>query len=774
MTTTTASPKNRVEEVRAGFERDWAFLPLDGKRPIQKGWSQKARPRLEQCVAWAKQGNVGLRTGVISNLVVVDLDEGCDTTGMDLPPTVTVVTGSGGRHLYYQAPDVSIPNSAGKLGPHIDTRGEGGQVVFVGSVHPETGEVYRWAEGHSPNDVAMARLPQWIVDRLVRPARGESVNGCTPYGLAALERELDVLRATPEGARNTELNRAAFVLGQLIAGGELDGPRVQADLLAATDLPADEATRTIASGLRAGMQEPRSAPGAADATPSKTGRRHTVLVPGQHLDDKENYWEVSEAEFSRQVLQHLPPGRLYRRGEPAICGELLGDRGRRYFSPVEIDRLRGLASDHVRLIKWMRKKGGGPSTQKVCDVTRPLAGLIREEARASALVRQLELVVPFPAHGCEPGWNPNGVFYDQAKELEGLGPNPDPEVISATLDDLLTDFPFQDEASRQNFIGLMLTLLLRPTIDGNIPLTLVVSSLERTGKTKLIEDLLGGVLLGYPTPALQLSGGEEETDKRLLGMLLKGKPTYHFDNLRMDVDSGSLASVITASNYQGRALGTNTMPELRNRAVLVGSGNNVRMSSEMAKRTVPIILQPTSDSPELRADFLHPDLRAYVRQMRSQALSCLLGMVANWEKAGRPKGEHRLGGFESFTAVVGGVMDVQGYTQWLGNLSRWRRHADPHGEDLAAFVDAWWKKHRSTPVTAGELLSLADDLGVFLSEVRGNTQRGRLGSFSKRILARHRDTPVSDLTIRQSSRTSDARLWRLERSSITDDPPGGR
>jgi len=110
--------------------------------------------------------------------------------------------------------------------PHPDSyaRGsEGGQAVFVGSVHPKTGKPYRWAEGCSPSEVEIAPLPRSIIERLACPLNnGSTGDGCTPYGLAALERELHVLRRTPEGSRNTELNRAAFVLGQLIAGGDFN------------------------------------------------------------------------------------------------------------------------------------------------------------------------------------------------------------------------------------------------------------------------------------------------------------------------------------------------------------------------------------------------------------------------------------------------------------------------------------------------------------------------------------------------------------------------
>lgn len=88
--------------------------------------------------------NIGIATG--NGLFVVDIDDKNGKQGSvswaalerqygASPPTFTVRTPSGGRHLYFRAdPGLWIPNSAGKLGVGIDIRGEGGYVVGPGSV----------------------------------------------------------------------------------------------------------------------------------------------------------------------------------------------------------------------------------------------------------------------------------------------------------------------------------------------------------------------------------------------------------------------------------------------------------------------------------------------------------------------------------------------------------------------------------------------------------------------------------------------------------------
>src|SRR4051812_45285070 len=76
----------------------------------------------------------------------------------------------------------------------------------------------------------------------------------------ALEGETASVTASVEGARNATLNRAAFSLGQIVAGGDLDADEVKAVLLrsaVSVGLCEREATATIASGLRAGVRSPR-------------------------------------------------------------------------------------------------------------------------------------------------------------------------------------------------------------------------------------------------------------------------------------------------------------------------------------------------------------------------------------------------------------------------------------------------------------------------------------------------------------------------------------
>jgi hypothetical protein len=185
--------------------------------------------------------------------------------GRPIPGTFTVATPSGGLHLYFRAPQgIALRNTAGRLGPLIDTRSRGGYVVAPGSVLPSG--PYRIA-----SDAPVADLPGWLLRALVALTRPQPPSAPIPtirpaddtgfaaYAAAALRNEADRVRSARNGTRNDTLNRAAFALGRLVGAGVLDPRLAETELLNAgtgAGLPAREAAATLASGLKAGAERP--------------------------------------------------------------------------------------------------------------------------------------------------------------------------------------------------------------------------------------------------------------------------------------------------------------------------------------------------------------------------------------------------------------------------------------------------------------------------------------------------------------------------------------
>lgn len=141
-------------------------VPLIGKRDGGNGLHD-ATTDADQITAWwtaTPDANVGLATG--RGLVVVDVDGENGEIALahygNLPETPESRTGKG-RHLLFAGSD--IRNSAGKLGPQLDVRGDGGYIVAPPSIHPN-GHAYTWVSGKHPGRLPLAELPATIVERL--------------------------------------------------------------------------------------------------------------------------------------------------------------------------------------------------------------------------------------------------------------------------------------------------------------------------------------------------------------------------------------------------------------------------------------------------------------------------------------------------------------------------------------------------------------------------------------------------------------------------------
>jgi hypothetical protein len=254
------------------------------KRPVtQHGFHDATRDPAEIKAQFGTPGAamIGVPTGQGAGFFVVDLDVKNGGQGLEwlaanqhrLPRTRTHKTRSGGQHLLFQWPEGrTIRNSASRVAPGVDVRGNGGYIIAPPSPDYEIAD-------HS----ALAEAPPWLLALIDPPAAPRAADltkygadlpkspprqsgDGTRYGLTALDNECQSILSAPDGAKHDTLNRAAFSIGGLVAAGELaEGPALQALASALAgiasrceDYPA--AQKTLGAAFRAGMAKPREAP----------------------------------------------------------------------------------------------------------------------------------------------------------------------------------------------------------------------------------------------------------------------------------------------------------------------------------------------------------------------------------------------------------------------------------------------------------------------------------------------------------------------------------
>lgn len=137
-----------------------SVIPLKpkSKEPLIK-WQeyQKRFASIAEVSQWWVQNptaNIGVVTGVVSGVAVVDLDgpEGlASAASLGLKSSVVSLTGNG-RHLWYRYTANSTIGNAVRIAPGIDIRGEGGFVVAPPSI-AQNGRRYRWLNAFNVNQL---------------------------------------------------------------------------------------------------------------------------------------------------------------------------------------------------------------------------------------------------------------------------------------------------------------------------------------------------------------------------------------------------------------------------------------------------------------------------------------------------------------------------------------------------------------------------------------------------------------------------------------------
>jgi hypothetical protein len=188
----------------------------------------------------------GIKFVVIDgDLQHVDAQKWFDDNRHRLPVTRTHCTRSGGRHWLF-APTDLVKCSTGRLGPHIDTRGLGGYIIWWPACGLEM-----------LHDGILSPMPAWVIEALQPPPpapftpRWETMNpDRAQRQLAGIVR---VIAWANEGERNAKAFWGACRIAEMTREGFLkrdDGIAVVVEAAARAGLPRTEAASTARSAFR--------------------------------------------------------------------------------------------------------------------------------------------------------------------------------------------------------------------------------------------------------------------------------------------------------------------------------------------------------------------------------------------------------------------------------------------------------------------------------------------------------------------------------------------
>ncbi len=317
----------------------------------------------------------------------------------------------------------------------------------------------------------------------------------------------------------------------------------------------------------------------------------------------------------------------------------------------------------------------------------------------------------------QPGYNPGGVLY--------LGPAP---AVSESLEftnKFLDVMEWAGNADRTNAVAAALLVHLRLLWPGGKPVVLITATVSGAGKGTVMKYAAGNV-----RRANILYENLDWPIQRQLQPQLNAHPDVGVitsDNVRTDsshsreIRSGFLEGFITDQEIILNAPGGG--PEVRtpNAFVYFINTNEGVFSKDFLNRSILSHLAPKGDVTETHRHCPIGDPLEYLDKHREQLDAELRGMIEKWKKAGKPllpdaPEGHRM---VDCTRTLGGILQVSGFTDFLGNYRSVRAAYDPIGQSLGILAAA----HPGRELTAREWAAWAVMQG--LDNLFGPGSRGR-------------------------------------------------
>jgi hypothetical protein len=340
---------------------------------------------------------------------------------------------------------------------------------------------------------------------------------------------------------------------------------------------------------------------------------------------------------------------------------------------------------------------------------------------------------------------------------------PTPREIArakAWLEDLFGGFAFVADADRTNLVTLMLLPFVRDLIDGPTPLYVLTKPMPGSGGTLLVEAAFMAAV-GKPVPMSTLPSSEQEVQRRITADLMTSPAAIVFDNIPVGtrLDSAHVASAITSTEWQDRQIRTSTLLTLPVTNTWVATGNHVKVSDEIARRSVPVRLDTHCDNPYERTGFRHPKLLAWAKQHRPELMWAALTLVQAWVAEGMPDGGLTVGKFERWAEVTSGICEVVGLPDLRANWGEWHEQRPSELPRMRKVFAAWRAVFGDKRVKAKALLPVIGE--HFDLDVRD--QRSASVELGKRLATwKGRVVDGCELTGRE---VSGSMSWRLVQRS---------
>lgn len=233
----------------------------------------------------------------------------------------------------------------------------------------------------------------------------------------------------------------------------------------------------------------------------------------------------------------------------------------------------------------------------------------------------------------EPGYDSRSrVLYVPSAEFPRISTDPSHAEAFEALErirGIFDQFPWKERASESAFLSHILSEASRLAID-RCPMFFYDAPDAGTGKS-LLQEMAARIVHGSDVAVRTWVGDGDEVRKVLYAALLSGDRSMWFDNIPdgTKVRSSELCGFLTSETWTDRKLGESSSLGIPNRMVMVGSGNNITPTGDLARRSLVVRMDANTENLKERV-FKIPFLRPYVMKHRPQLLVDALTVVKGY------------------------------------------------------------------------------------------------------------------------------------------------
>ena len=357
--------------------------------------------------------------------------------------------------------------------------------------------------------------------------------------------------------------------------------------------------------------------------------------------------------------------------------------------------------------------------------------------------------------------------------LTGKSITPRADIGTGHLDQILDGPRYADESSRVNRLGCLLAGLFPTLFMGYKPFILWQANTPGAGKS---ENALSDAIIrtGRICGNISYNPNDEEFEKQIATEVSKGLQEVIIDNAKVEnravvISSSVLERSVTSEVLNFRQLGSNTSITRPNSLFFVITANSPKLSSDLLSRSIPMSLYCEGDPDKVVYPMKSP--HRWAKEHRLEIWTEMIGMVERWKRAGKPHAniEYR---FREFAQIIGGILEVNGYRGFLGNMGAAKEMFSTEYSELLDLLNAY----PDLGGTSKEFADRAQSMDLFKGEFAGKKGSGLYRSMANilsRFIGRHFQLECGDMVTISSSVDTHAKNKRfavMRLSAVMADP----